>query len=374
MSSDRPDSDDALARRMLDRAARAGLRAIGDAEPNPLVGCVIMRDGGVIGIGHHKRFGGLHAERAAIADCRNRGHDPAGATLFCTLEPSSHVGRQPPCTDAIRDAQIRRVIYARSDPGEASGGGAEQLRAAGIESSLTAVSELATHLSDPFVHRVRTGRPWVIAKWAQTIDGRIATRTGASKWISGPLMRRRVHRMRSRVDGIMVGRGTVDADDPLLTVRDVARARRTPVRIVLDTHARSPEHARIFASSGDVRTVMLTGSESAMPPTGVNRIVVPRGPGGLDLASAVNAIGEDLGVATLLVEAGPRVLGSLIESDLIDEAFVHVAPMVLGDDAGLPAASGRVAPALTDAVRFRLVRAKTLAGDVELHYRRRVEA
>lgn len=361
---------DATVRRFLDRAARSAMRAAGHAEPNPLVGCVIAKGERVIGIGHHQRFGGLHAEREALADCRRRGEDPRGATMYCTLEPCKHHGKQPPCTDAAREAGIARFVFARLDPGPESGGGCEILSAAGIRAEHTDLSPMATHLSDPFVHRVRTGRPWVIAKWAQTLDGRIATRTGESQWITGPLMRRRVHRLRARVDAVVVGVGTVLADDPSLTPRDVRAVRRTPIRVVFDTEGRTPRDCQLVRTAGDIPTVIVTANPGLELPEPVRVMVVPRGGGGVDPEAAIRAIGDQLGVASVLVESGPRLLGSFMEHDLIDEAFVHLAPMVLGDAEALPSTAGRVAPSLSDARRFRLVRAKPLAGDVELHYRR----
>lgn len=366
-------SGEMLDRRLLDRAARLALRALGDAEPNPVVGCVIAHGDTVIGVGHHTRFGGLHAEREALADCRRRGHDPRGSTVYCTLEPCCHHGKQPPCTDALTEAGVARVVFARTDPGRESGGGADLLRSGGIEARLSFASPLATHISDPFVHRVRTGRPWVIAKWAQTIDGRIATRTGESQWITGPLMRRRVHRLRSRVDAVVVGRGTVVADDPMLDARDVRRVRRVATRVVLETRGGTSADAKLFTTADRIPTAVVTTQPRDDLPEAVRQLIAPADGKGIDVTRAIDAIGSELHASSVLVEAGPTLLGSLIEHDLIDEAFVHLAPMVLGDAEALPSALGRSAPRLTDARRFGLVRCKTLAGDVELHYRRRVE-
>lgn len=363
-------SDAARAKRMLDLAARLAWRALGDTDPNPLVGCVVARGDAILGAGRHRVFGGPHAEREALADCRRRGNDPRGATLYCTLEPCRHVGKQPPCTEAVIAAGIARVVYARPDPAGVSGGGAEVLRSAGVEAALSDASPLATALSDPFVHRVRTRRPWVIAKWAQTLDGRIATRTGESQWITGPLMRRRVHRMRARVDAVLVGLGTVLADDPRLTARETRRVRRVAARVVLDTEGRLPPETALVRTADRTPTIVVTASDRGW--AGVRVLRVGRGPGGVDVGEALARLGSEFGVASVLVEAGPRVLGSMLEADLIDEAFVHVAPMVLGDALARGAAEGRTAPALADARRFGLVRAKPLAGDLEVWVRRRV--
>jgi len=362
---------DRLAGRMLDRAAWVAARAAGDVEPNPLVGCVIARGDRVIGIGHHAKFGRLHAERAALADCRRRGEDPRGATVYCTLEPCRHTGRQPPCTEALIEAGVARVVYARSDPGAESGGGHRVLADAGIAWECSAASVAATRLSDPFVHRTRTGLPWVIAKWAQTIDGKIATRTGESQWITGPLMRRRVHRLRARVDAVLVGMGTVGADDPMLTARGVRRVRRVASRVVLDTDGRLDDSSAVVRTAGDVPTVVVTASERLYPDP-VRVLRVGRGAGGVDVREALGRLWTEMGVATVLVEAGPRVLGSLLGAGLVNEAFVHVAPMVLGDAEARGSVVGLEAPRLSDAARFDLVRSKVVGGDVELWLRRPV--
>ena len=228
---------------MLDLAARLALRARGRAEPNPLVGCVLVKAGEVIGMGHHRLFGDVHAEVDALRSARRQGHDPLGCTAYVTLEPCNHQGKQPPCTRALIEAGVARVIAARRDDNPVAAGGFEALRSAGIPCEVSEDSSLARDISDPFFKRVRTGTPWVIAKWAQTIDGRVATRTGESKWISSEASRRRVHALRGRVDAIMCGLGTVLADDPMLTPRPTkgrGPPRRTPIRVVADAHLDIP--------------------------------------------------------------------------------------------------------------------------------------
>lgn len=371
-------------RRYLDMAARAAMRAAGDVEPNPMVGAVIVKGGTVIGIGHHRRFGDLHAEREALADCARRGNDPAGATVYCTLEPCVHHGKQPPCTDALSEARVDAVVFARSDPAEVSAGGIDVLKAAGIEARVSDASPMATRLSDPFIYRVQTGLPWVVAKWAQTIDGRIATRTGESQWISGPMSRRRVHRLRSRMDAILTGLGTVMTDDPMLTARGVRRLRRPCRRIVLDRDLDITDDRQIVRTASDTPTSIVVSKDlltsgiietkrEQLEQLGCEFIGVPEhtdSNGRLRLDMLLESLAGEYGVTNLMVEAGPGLLGSLFEADLVCEAVVYVAPLLLGDAEALAAASGRIAERLSEGRRFELCRVKRVGQDVELTYRR----
>ncbi|MBM4107738.1 MAG: bifunctional diaminohydroxyphosphoribosylaminopyrimidine deaminase/5-amino-6-(5-phosphoribosylamino)uracil reductase RibD [Phycisphaerae bacterium] len=368
----------------LDLAARLALRAAGDAEPNPLVGCVLVApDGRVIGLGHHRRFGGLHAEREAILSCRRQGRDPRGSTAFVTLEPCNGHGKQPPCAEALIEARVARVVFAAPDPSPSKGGGEGRLRAAGVEVARSDASPLASGLAEPWIHRMRTGRPWVIAKWAQTLDGRVATRMGESKWISGEASRRRVHRLRARVDAIVTGLGTVVADDPMLTPRGVRRVRRRPLRVVVDPDLEIPETCALVSTAGQAPTIVacaaeLLGAEIArlkrerLEAAGVTLLGTPASARGwLDLRELLTGLHRERGVATVLLECGPGLMGALFEQDLIDEAVVYVAPLVLGDELARGVAEGRVARSLTAGRALRLWRVKAVGGDVELTYRRR---
>lgn len=371
----------------LDIAARAAIRAFGDVEPNPLVGCVLVKDERIIGIGHHKKWGGLHAEREALADARARSHDPRGSTAFVTLEPCRHFGKQPPCTDALIEARVAEVVAARPDPAEASGGGFAVLREAGIACRFDGSSRLAIAISEPFCKRVATGLPWVIAKWAQTIDGRIATRSGESKWISGEQARSRVHRLRARVDAILTSMGTVIADDPMLTPRGVRRIHRVATRVVVDTGLDIDEQTQLVRTAGVVPTIVCCSKELStahlmsekvqrLEAAGVEVMGVPQEVlsgglnKGLDLEMLLRALVDHRRISTVMIEAGGGMLGSLLETDLIDEAIVYLAPTVLGDEHAYSAASGRIAAHLAEGRRFQLLRCKRLGSDVELHYRR----
>lgn len=365
--------NDPDAKKYLDLAARVASRAFGHAEPNPMVGAVIVKDAKIIGIGHHRRFGDLHAERDALAGCVALGHDPRGATMYCTLEPCSHHGKQPPCTEAVIAAGIARVVIASRDPHTLSRGGWDVLAEAGVKVELSDGSANAIALSQPFLHRLRTDRPWVIAKWAQTIDGRIATRTGESQWISGARCRARVHRLRAKVDAVLVGIGTALADDPMLTARDCRSVRRVAKRVVLDTHGRLPTDSRLVRTAGEVATIVFTAESARLGArlAGTGCVVEETATRGahLDLSAVLETLARDHGVATVLMEAGPRVLGAMLEEGLIDDAVVHVAPAVMGDARARAVAEGRDVATLDGMRRFGLRRVKRVGDDVELWYR-----
>lgn len=374
--------DAAFSRRMLHLAARHAWRAQGEVEPNPLVGCVIARGAEILGIGHHRRFGDLHAERDALRSCARQGHDPRGATAYVTLEPCCHTGKQPPCTEALIEAGIARVVCARPDPHEISAGGAGVLRDAGIECIfLRGVAE-AEALAEPFLKRLDTRLPWVIAKWAQTLDGRVATRTGASQWISSERSRGRVHRLRAQVDAILTGMGTVIADDPMLTARGVRRLRRRALRVVVDPLLdidpgralirTAREHPTVVACAKEMATAQIAlEKRQRLEDAGVEIMGVPTSlEGRLDLRLLLEALHERRGVSSVLIEAGGGMLGSLFRAGLVDEAVVYVAPLVLGDEQARGVAVGHVAPQLADGTRMELRGLKRLGDDLELRYRR----
>ena len=367
----------------LDLAARLACRAAGDVEPNPLVGAVLVKDGAIIGLGHHARFGGPHAERVAIEDARTRGHDPAGATMYVTLEPCAHDGKQPACVDAIVEAGLERVVCARRDPHREAAHGAERLREAGVGVDFTDASPSAVRLSDPFIKRETTGLPWVIAKWAQTIDGRVATREGRSRWISNERSRHRVHRLRARVDAIMSGIGTVSADDPELTARDVCRVRRVARRVVVDPSLRIPIASRLVRTIDQAPLTVVTSVAAAndddrheerrrLEAEGVQILALEPGPDGrLDPGAILRLLVRVHDVTNVLVEAGPGLLGAMHDERLIDELRVYVAPVLLGDAEAMPPLAGRAKPYLADGAAYELDRMRRVDDDVELRYLRR---
>ncbi|MEM1071317.1 MAG: bifunctional diaminohydroxyphosphoribosylaminopyrimidine deaminase/5-amino-6-(5-phosphoribosylamino)uracil reductase RibD [Planctomycetota bacterium] len=374
---------DDLDKAMLDRAAIAAWRASGRVEPNPLVGCVIARDGLVLATGHHRRFGGLHAEREALAAAKRAGVDVRGATVYVTLEPCCHHGKQPPCTDALTEAGVAEVVFARHDPGAESGGGAALLESAGVRSRHSEASDAAVMLSDPFVKRLRTGMPWVVAKWAQTVDGRVATRTGQSQWISSGRSRLRVHRLRERMDAIVTGLGTARFDDPLLTARVGRPPRRVARRVVIDTDLDLPPDSKLATTAADVPVTVCCANElknsaylkprrEALEQRGVEIMGVRSDSRRLDLDVMLKQLVERHDAMNVMLECGPGLMGSFFELDLVDEAVVYIAPLLLADERAMAAASGRTVPSLSGGRNFRLTRVKRIGDDVELTYRRPV--
>jgi diaminohydroxyphosphoribosylaminopyrimidine deaminase/5-amino-6-(5-phosphoribosylamino)uracil reductase len=329
----------------LRRALELAERGRGRVSPNPLVGAVVVRDGDVIGEGFHAELGGLHAERAALADCRARSEDPAGATMYVTLEPCAHQGRQPPCVEAILEAGIARVAIASEDPSErASGRGPGMLRDGGVEVAFAAGAEAAAarRLNQPFRKHARTGLPFVTLKLAISLDGQTSTAPGDSAWISGAQSRALVHHWRAESDAIAVGIGTVLADDPLLTAR-IPTARQ-PTRVVFDSEARLPCSSQLLASLDQSPLIVVVAPDAdparlgALRDTGAEVLVAP----GTTPADRVKTALAELGrreVTSLFLEGGKTLASAFLTADQIDLTETFVAPVLLGDS-GPPLAVG----------------------------------
>lgn len=322
----------------LERALElARLARRGGVSPNPLVGAVVVRDGETIGEGHHARLGDLHAERAALEDCRRRGFDPAGATIYVTLEPCAHSGRQPPCTEAIIEAGLARVVYASDDPSEkASGRGPGMLRDSGVEVEQAAgeAAGEARLLNQAFRKHARTGRPLVTLKMAVSLDGFVATRGGDSKWISGESSRELVHSWRADADAVAVGIGTACADDPLLTAREPG-ASRQPARVVFDSDARLPLESQLVRTIDQAPLVVVIGPAAdgeralALERAGAELLVAA----GRDHADCVGAALAELGrrgITSVQLEGGPVLAGAFGAAGEIDELRLFIAPLMLG--------------------------------------------
>ncbi len=351
------------------RAVALASRGAGTTSPNPVVGCVVVAPSGeVVGEGWHARAGGPHAEVVALAEAGERAR---GGTAYVTLEPCRHTGRTGPCSEALREAGVARVVVAVADPTGLAGGGAEQLRSAGVEVETGVGAEAAEHGNRHWLTTARTGRPFVVLKTASTLDGRIAAADGSSRWITGPQARAEVHSLRARHDAVLVGAGTLRADDPHLAVRGIEGARQ-PLRVVLDPRAEIGRGARVLDSAAPTLVVVATsdpGSAAAdradaLRAAGVDVLAVATDSRGrLDLRAVLEAL-AGRGVVSVLVEGGPTLAGALVAADLVDEVVTYLAPALLG--AG-PSALGPAGVAtIAEAVRLTVTDLARVGPDVRL--------
>ena len=351
-------------------------KGAGQVSPNPMVGAVIVKEGRVIGRGWHRQYGGPHAERNALADCRE---SPEGAVMYVTLEPCCHHGHQPPCTDAILEAGIRRVVSGCKDPNPLVGGkGIRLLRDHGVEVTEGVLEEECRALNRVFFHFIRTKRPYVTMKYAMTMDGKIAAFTGASRWITGEEARAHVHLQRSRNRGIMAGIGTVLADDPLLTCR--MDGGQNPVRIICDSHLRLPLDSRIATTAGDVPTILAVCSEP-MQPSGTDRadtleerikpylekgcrvLTLPERDGHIDLEQLMDALGRE-GIDSILLEGGGTLNWSMLKAGLVRRLQLYLAPMILGGETAKTPVEGQGCPAPAEGFFLRNSRITRLGQDL----------
>ncbi|MGH7063712.1 MAG: bifunctional diaminohydroxyphosphoribosylaminopyrimidine deaminase/5-amino-6-(5-phosphoribosylamino)uracil reductase RibD [Stellaceae bacterium] len=355
------------------RAALAlARRGLGNVWPNPAVGCVLVKDGRAVGRGWTQPGGRPHAETEAL---RRAGVTARGATAYVTLEPCCHWGRTPPCTQALIEAGVCRVVAALEDPDpRVAGGGIRRLRQAGVAVETGLCGKEAAEINAGFLLRQREGRPLVTLKLATSLDGRIATRTGDSRWITGAAARARAHLLRAEHDAIMVGTGTVLADDPALTCRLPGLGRRSPVRIVLDRSLRIPAAAAVIADAHRVPTWVLTlssadpGRRAFFAGAGARLIDIAPDPAGqIDLAAALAELGAR-GLTRLLVEGGARLAAALLQARLVDRLVWFHAPLLIGGD-GTPATAALGLDALDAAPGFVRVSTEAVGADMLTAYR-----
>ncbi|MFZ1936482.1 MAG: bifunctional diaminohydroxyphosphoribosylaminopyrimidine deaminase/5-amino-6-(5-phosphoribosylamino)uracil reductase RibD [Thermoguttaceae bacterium] len=365
------------------RALELARRGEGLVEPNPMVGCVIAQGAEIIGEGWHRRFGEAHAEVEALQIAGDRA---AGGTLYVTLEPCCHHGKTPPCTDAILASGVRRVVVAMRDPfPQVQGGGIAALRAVGIAVEVGLLQAEAVRLNAPYLKLVETGQPWIIAKWAMTLDGKIATHTGESQWISNPRSREIVHALRGRVDAVVIGRGTAERDDPLLTARpgtvpiiaaakmglspSAAMAQRIAARVILDTQASLSSESQLVRTVGQSPVLVAVGNEA--PAANCHRL---RDAGcevfvcdGQTHAARLDALLAEFGRrrwTNVLVEGGGRLLGSLLDARTIDEVHVFIAAKLLGGASAATPIAGCGIAEISAAFSLELPQVRQLDGDV----------
>jgi diaminohydroxyphosphoribosylaminopyrimidine deaminase/5-amino-6-(5-phosphoribosylamino)uracil reductase len=319
-----------------------------------MVGCVIVQRGRVIGEGYHRRFGGPHAEIDALRRCSST---PRGATVYVTLEPCCHHGKTPPCTDALIEANIARVVAPIQDPNPTvAGAGFRILRGAGIRVDVGRLAEEAAQLNAPFIKLVEQRRPWVILKWAQSVDGKIATRTGDAKWISDDRSRAHAHRIRGRLDAIIVGSRTVETDDPLLTCR-VGRPRRIATRIVLDSRLQIPLTSRLVRTAAEIPCWIFCGKQAParrarkLEAAGCRVYRVRETRAGLSLSAMLNVLGKH-DMTNVLVEGGGKTLGAFFDWHFADELQIYVAPRLIGGASAPGPLHARGPARVADSFRF----------------------
>jgi len=349
----------------MSHALALAARALGRVAPNPAVGCVIVdTQDRIVGRGHTQTGGRPHAETVALSEA---GAAAKGATAYVTLEPCAHTGKTPPCAAALEQAGVKRVVSAMLDPDpRVNGAGLKQLRDAGIEVTNGVLEREAARLNEGFLRRVRDGRPMVTLKIAQSLDGRTALSSGASRWITGEQSRAFAHLLRAQHDAILIGIGTARADDPRLDCRLEGLEDQSPLRIVLDTHARLSENSAIAATARETPTLLITGEGKARPDLealGVEIVSLPRGPDArIDISALLKELGRR-GVTRLLVEGGAEVHASFLRAGMMDRLEIFTAPMILGGDAYGAAASLQLKD-LAKSPQFERTGVRTLGADL----------
>ena len=343
----------------MERALALAALARGRTSPNPMVGCVVVRDGDIIGEGYHMQAGGPHAEVMALRECG----DVSNATLYINLEPCCIQGRTPPCVDLLKERKPKRVVAAMEDPNpKVAGRGFEALQEAGIEVSVGLLEAQARKLNEHFIKFITTGMPFVIAKCGMSLDGKIATRTGNSKWVTGEEARRKVHELRNEVDAILVGSRTVMLDDPSLTTRLPEGKTKDPIRVILDSSEYLGEDRKVFGVESHAPTWIAVAEKRVIP--GADDVIkIPSGAGGLDMQALMRELGHR-GVTSVLIEGGGTTLGSAFEVGIVDKVMFFVAPKIIGGREAVSAVDGVGAETMADAVLLERMTATPVGSDL----------
>jgi diaminohydroxyphosphoribosylaminopyrimidine deaminase/5-amino-6-(5-phosphoribosylamino)uracil reductase len=348
--------------RHMRRALQLAARARGRTAPNPMVGAVVVAAGEVVGEGWHPKAGEPHAEVFAL---RAAGAAARDATLYVTLEPCCHYGRTPPCTEAVLASGVRRVVAAMEDPfPKVAGGGLARLREAGLQVESGLLADQSATLNRAYLKAVATGLPWLTLKMAMTLDGKIATRTGDSRWVTGEAARKHVHRLRNWYDVALVGIGTARADDPQLTAR--LPGARHPLRVIIDHRAALSPASALARTAREIPTLVVTGEAadtSALEAAGVEILRAPTVAGRVELAAALRGL-VARGAHSVLCEGGPTLGGALLDAGLVDEALWFVAPKLLGGADAYPALGGRGVELMADAVTLDEVKVRRFGADL----------
>jgi diaminohydroxyphosphoribosylaminopyrimidine deaminase/5-amino-6-(5-phosphoribosylamino)uracil reductase len=344
------------------RALELAERGWGQTAPNPMVGAVVVRDGRIVGEGWHPRFGAEHAEVAALRDA---GELARHATVFVTLEPCDHHGKTPPCVDALLAAGVRRVVAAVADPTPVAGGGAERLRRNGVEVELGLLADEARELNGPFFHAVASERPWVMLKLALSLDGAIADASRRPAWITGPRARREVHRLRAGSDAVAVGLGTVRADNPMLTVREVPAPRVAPIRVVFSRQGLLPPTSQLALTASEYRTIVVAERIDLRHARELMELGVEVLPA-TSLDEAMRGL-RGRGIRSILVEGGAALTAALLGAGLVDRLIIFQAPVILGAGA-LNAFEHVNGVAASGAPRLRIVSRRELGDDLMTVY------
>jgi diaminohydroxyphosphoribosylaminopyrimidine deaminase / 5-amino-6-(5-phosphoribosylamino)uracil reductase len=355
--------------RFMREALRQARKGLGRTSPNPAVGAVVVKDGVQISAGYHKKAGLPHAEIEAL---KRLGGKAPGCTIYVTLEPCNHYGRTPPCAEAIVASGINRVVVGMMDANpDVPGRGCQFLRDHGIEVKVGVLEEECRILNEAFVKFITTKRPFLIAKSAITLDGWTGTSTGQSKWITNEKSRQYVQRLRAQADAVLVGVGTILADDPELTVRSKHNREKGPLRVIVDTHLRTPLDARVLDRLSPSDTLIAVGSDVARDrlsqheKTGSNLVVCPVKEGRIDLTALMDILARR-SITSILVEGGASVIGSMLRKGLVDKYYIFMAPKILGGGNGIPMAAGIGPESMDGCIGLKNIQIRRFGGDIML--------